>query len=154
MRYTTTTVYETFPFPQWGLLHDIELDKKVPEKTKIVKDVAECAREFYKLKNKIRIKSDLSLRDLYRGLELSVKHPLKKAQEKLDQAVKKAYYYGLPKNMQKEDPLEFLLGLNLLCYKKEKEGHQIVGPGLPSFCNEDKVYFLSDAIGLKGIEGD
>ena len=60
----------------------------------------------------------------------------------------------MPKSMQKEDPLEFLLGLNLLCYEKEKEGHQIVGPGLPDFCNEDKVYFLSDAIGLKGIEGD
>ncbi|KKM79291.1 hypothetical protein LCGC14_1351410, partial [marine sediment metagenome] len=138
-RYTSTTVYETFPFPQWGLLHGIELDKITPEKTKLVKELAKCAKEFRDLKNKIRINNKLSLRDLYRGLELPGDHPLKKSQEKLDEAVWKVYYYGLPKSMQIEDPLEFLLGLNLLTYEKEKEGHQIVGPGLPSFCNEDKV---------------
>ncbi len=155
IRYTSTTVYETFPFPQWGILHGIESDKKIPEKTKLVKEVAKYAREFRKLKKKIRIENKLSLRDLYRGLELPGDHPLKKAQEKLDEAVKKAYYYGLPQDLQKTDYLEFLLGLNLLCYEKEKEGHQIVGPGLPSFCNEkDDAYFLDDAIGLKGIEGD
>jgi len=44
--------------------------------------------------------------------------------------------------------------VNLLSHEKENESHQIVGPGLPSFCNEDKVYFSDDAIGPKGIEGD
>ncbi len=154
IRYTSTTIYETFPFPQWGLLHGIDLDKNTPEKIKLVKELAKCAKKFRDLKNKIRINNKLSLRDLYRGLELPGDHPLKKSQEKLDEAVWKVYYYGLPKNMQKEDPLEFLLGLNLLSHEKEKESLQIVGPGLPSFCNEDKVYFSDDTIGLKGIEGD
>lgn len=86
-------------------------------------------------------------------MELPGTHPLKTAQKKLDEAVIKAYNYGLPKTMQKKDPLEFLLGLNLLCYEKEKDGHEIVGPGLPNFCDEsDDDYFSDDAIGLKGIE--
>ncbi|GAJ23281.1 unnamed protein product, partial [marine sediment metagenome] len=129
-RYTSTTVYETFPFPQWGMLHGVESDKKIPEKSKFVKDIAKCAREFREFRNKIRTDNNLSLRDLYRGLELPGDHPLKKAKKKLDEAVWSAYYYGLPQDMQEEDPLEFLLELNLLCYEKEKEGHQIVGPGL------------------------
>ena len=103
MRYTSTTIYETFPFPQWGVLHSIEIKKYIQEKIKIVKLVAKRAREFRDLKNKIRVENKLSLRDLYRGLELSVTHPLNTAQKKLDEAVIKAYNYGLPKTMQKKD---------------------------------------------------
>ncbi len=154
IRYTSTTVYETFPFPQWGILHGVKLDENILEKAELIKCVATKAREFRMIKNKIRIESDLSLRDLYRGLELPGEHPLRDAQKKLDEAVWAAYCYGLPKNMQKEDPLEFLLGLNLLCYEKEKKGEQIIGPGLPNFCNDDESYFSDDFIGLKGIEGD
>lgn len=153
LRYTSTTIYETFPFPQWGVLHGVEMEENIQEKVNIVELVAIRAREFRDLKNKIRIENNLSLRDLYRGMELTGKHPLKKAQKRLDEAVWKAYYYGLPKTMQKNDSLEFLLGLNLLCYEKEKEGYSIIGPGLPSFCSEEKIYFSDDAIGLKGVEG-
>lgn len=78
-------------------------------------------------------------------------HVLRVAQKKLDEAVWNAYYYGLPKNMQKREPLEFLFGLNLLCHEREKENLQIIGPGLPSFCKNNKIYFSDDAIGLNGI---
>ena len=153
-RYTSTTIYETLPFPQWGILHGEELSQYIPKKTSLVLNIVKRARKFRELKNRIRLDNHLSLRDLYRGLELPGDHPLKNAKKKLDDAVWSAYNYGLPKNMQKESPLEFLLGLNLLCFEKEKEGYQIVGPGLPSFCDKDKVYFSDDVIGLKGIEGD
>ena len=53
----------------------------------------------------------LSLRELYRTLELPGDNPLRDAQEKLDAAVWNAYLYGLPNGMKNKEPLEFLLQL-------------------------------------------
>jgi hypothetical protein len=131
-RYTSNTVFDSFPWPQWGTLKLEETanggarSKKSP--TEIAGKVAKAARELRSLRNKIRAENNFSLRELYRTLELPGDNPLRKAHERLDEAVWEAYYYGLPKTMQKTDELEFLLHLNELCAKAEAAGNEIIGP--------------------------
>ena len=69
-----------------------------------------------------------SLRDLYRTLETPGANRLRDAHAALDTAVRSAY--GMNPT---EDPLAFLLKLNLECAEKETKGESITAPGLPSF---------------------
>lgn len=151
-RYTSDTVFDSFPWPQWGTfkLNDVSNIKLKPERSQInlALNVAKRARELRDLRNKIRKEHNYSLRDLYRTLELPGDNPLRKAHEKLDAAVWEAYYYGLPKKMRKINELEFLLQLNELCAKEEETGNKIVGPGLPLFCKENREFFSEDCIML------
>ena len=145
-RYTSKTVFDSFPWPQW----EISGLTREPDKYKIdiALNIAIAARELRLIRNKIKEKNKLSLRDIYRTLDLPGDNELKKAHKKLDKAVWEAYYFGLPKKMQKKDELEFLFQLNELCSKKEKEGKEIYGPGLPSFCKNQKEFFSTDCIKL------
>lgn len=149
-RYTSTSVFCSFPWPQWGKLNlDGVSNKKSNSKQSpinIALNVAEAARELRFLRNKIRKENGFSLRELYRILELPGDNPLRKAQEKLDSAVLEAYYYGLPKKMKKTNILEFLLNLNYLCAENEKNKNEIIGPGLPSFCKDNNQFYSEDCI--------
>ncbi|MBN2151760.1 MAG: class I SAM-dependent DNA methyltransferase [Candidatus Lokiarchaeota archaeon] len=147
VRYTSTTIFESFPFPQWGTSHGTPLDADVPEKVALVKRVAVAARSFRAVRDKIRSENGLSLRELYHGIETPGQHPLKDARAELDVAVKEAYGYGLPEDVRARDPLPLLLELNLICACKEEEGVGIVKPGLPSFCDAgDRDYYSDDCI--------
>jgi hypothetical protein len=79
-----------------------------------------------------------SLRDLYRTLDLPGKNPLRDAHNALDDAVRAAY--GIA---PKEEPLAFLLGLNLALAAKEARGEPVAGPGLPA-CVTDPAGFVTD----------
>ena len=70
---------------------------------------------------------NLSLRDLYRSLELPGKHPLKDAQHKLDEVVRAAYH--MPES---SDALTFLYHLNQEIARQEQNGQPVIGPGLPA----------------------
>jgi hypothetical protein len=84
---------------------------------------------------------NLSLRDLYRGLEFPGRHPLKDAQHKLDEAVEGAYH------MQKSsDALTFLFHLNQEIAKKEQNGQSVIGPGLPVFITNLEDYITEDSV--------
>jgi type II restriction/modification system DNA methylase subunit YeeA len=152
-RYTSQTVYETFIWPQWGNLTPLENSIKDTKnknmKIELALNVAKSARKLRHIRNKIRKEYNYSLREIYRTLELPGKNPLKDAQRNLDQAVLKAYFYGLPKRMQKKDILEFLLELNLACADAEKNGVKIIGPGLPEFCKRKSDFYSDDCIKLK-----
>jgi len=150
-RYTSNTVFDTFPWPQWGILHSDLKENKKDNKIKIqlALNVAKAAKELRYERNKIRTENNLSLRDLYRTLELPGENNLKKAHEKLDKAVWEAYFYGMPKKLQKKNILKFLLTLNELYYQAEKEGKSIINPGLPSFCIDNKEFYSEDCITLK-----
>lgn len=149
-RYTSNTVFDTFPWPQWGILHSESEENKKENKIKIqlALNVAKAAKELRDERNKIRKENNLSLRDLYRTLELPGENKLKKAQEKLDKSVWDAYFYGMLKKSQKKKPLEFLLNLNELCYNTEIEKRTIMGPGLPPFCMKNKQFYSDDCIRL------
>ena len=112
-RYTSDTVFDSFPWPQ--------------EPTKqYVKRVAQAALELRHVRQKMMTTHDLSLRDLYRTLELPGQNPLKNAHEKLDAAVRDAY------GMKKSDTLlTFLFTLNQELATKEKAGKAVIGPGVP-----------------------
>lgn len=113
-RYTSNTVFDSFPWPQSPSL-------------KQVKNVAVAGVALRALRRELCKEHGLTLRSLYRSIELPGDHPLKKATAKLDQAVCAAY--GLN---GKQDVLAFLLALNHKLAKDEADGNPILAPGLPA----------------------
>ena len=129
-RYTNQTVYRTFPWPQ------------APTRSQ-VKQVAQAAVSLRHIRQDIMSTHDLSLRDLYRTLELPGQNPLKNAHEKLDAAVRDAY--GMKK---RDDLLAFLFALNQELAKKEKEGQTAIGPGIPPVGIDPAELISDDALQL------
>ncbi len=127
-RYTSDTVFDTFPWPQQPTIKQL----------RTVKDAAVALRA---LRNKTMRKLGWSLRELYRTLELPGANPLRDAQDALDTAVRNAYGMGA-----KDDVLAFLLALNLTCAAKEKAGENITAPGLPLPPEEHSEFITSDCI--------
>ena len=124
-RYTSDTVFDSFPWPQNPKEKDIE-------------KIAKLSREFRAKRREVMETNDFSLRDLYKLMETTPNNPVTNIQNKLDSAVKSAY------GMKDEDGiLEFLLSLNQECHKKEESGKSITGPGLPDFI-ENVSNFISD----------
>jgi len=123
-RYTSDTVFDTFPWPQ--------------ESTRAqIKAVAGAAVALRVLRRETMRKLNYSLRDLYRTLEQPGDNPLREAHARLDAAARAAY--GMPADA---DPLAFLLELNLACAAKEKAGEKITRPGLP--LPAEQQAFVSD----------
>ena len=94
-----------------------------------------------KLRRELCKEHDLTLRALYRSIELPGDHPLKTATAKLDRTVRAAY--GL---QEKDDVLAFLLALNHKLAKDEADGNPIVGPGLPEAFRTTPGLVTSDCI--------
>ena len=113
-RYTSNTVFDTFPWPQQPSKRDCDR-------------VAAAAIELRQCRDRLRSKRQQSLREIYRTLELPGDHPLKDAQAQLDEAVMAAY-----KMPRRADRLQFLLDLNLAVAAAEAAGAVVTGPGLPS----------------------
>ena len=127
-RYTSDTVFDSFPWPQSPTRIEIEA-------------VARAAVELRRLRHHIMKEMGYSLRDLYRTLEEPGANPLRDAQAKLDTAVRTAY--GMPKD---EDILQFLLDLNLECAAREKAGEKINPPGLPLSASDRDEFITEDCI--------
>jgi len=124
-RYTTNTVWDTFPFPQTPKLVD-------------VKKVAFAAKELRFKRNELMNKHDYTLRDIYRILEEPGSNPLKNAHQKLDDAVCAAYGFG-----KRKDILTQLLALNYEVAERIEKGLEAQGPGLPQ-CVKNKKEFVSE----------
>jgi hypothetical protein len=84
------------------------------------------ARSSRALRREIMAANGWSLRDLYRALETPGANRLRDAQAALDSAVRAAY--GMKVD---EDPLGFLLRLNLELAYREAKGEALTPPGLP-----------------------
>ncbi len=124
-RYTSDTVFDTFPWPQ------------SPSKKQIA-EVAAAAVALRALRREIMAKLDYSLRDLYRTLEEPGANPLRDAHARLDTNVRAAY--GMPATA---DPLAFLLELNLALAANETAGQKITPPGLP-LPESDRPAFITE----------
>ncbi len=124
--YTSSTVFDTFPWPQ------------TPTKAQIA-EVAAAAVALRSLRREIMNQLGYSLRQLYRTLEEPGANPLRDAHTRLDTAVRAAY--GMP---AKADPLAFLLALNLELAAKEQAGEAITPPGLPA--NAGEAFVTQDCI--------
>ncbi len=127
-RYTSNTVFDSFPWPQTPTRKQIEA-------------VAKEAVALRQLRREVMAKMDWSLRDLYRTLDEPGSNPLRAAQAKLDAAVRAAY--AMPKDA---DILAFLLALNQTCAAKEAAGEPITPPGLPLPVKEHGKFITADCI--------
>ncbi|RQW78553.1 MAG: class I SAM-dependent DNA methyltransferase [Methanothrix sp.] len=144
-RYTSETIFNSFPWPQWGNLENLTCkNKKSP--IDITREVSKAARNLREIRSKLVFQDKHTLREIYLALEDPGDSPLKEAHKLLDNAVWNAYHCGLPREMQKMNTLEFLLKLNELCTQVEEEGKSIVGPGLPPFCKGHFEFFSDDCI--------
>ena len=124
-RYTSDTVFDTFPWPQ------------TPTKGQIA-EVAAASVALRALRREIMARLGYSLRALYRTLDSPGANPLREAHTRLDTAVRAAY--AMPKAA---DPLAFLLALNLTLAAKEKSGEPITSPGLP-LPEAERAPFVTD----------
>jgi hypothetical protein len=124
-RYTSDTVFDTFPWPQSPTLAQ-------------VKKVAAAAVALRALRRKVMAENSWSLRDLYRTLDLPGQNPLCEVHEQLDAAVRAAYGMG-----KKDEPLAFLLALNRKVAEREEAGQPVTAPGLPG-CVPDPLYFVTE----------
>jgi SAM-dependent methyltransferase len=127
-RYTSNTVFDSFPFPQSPTLAQ-------------AKKVAAAAVKLRQLRRKVMTENQWSLRELYRTLDLPGDNPLRKAQAELDAAVREAY--GMK---AKDDPLKFLLELNFEVADRETKSLPVVAPGLPPVAKNASEFITDDCV--------
>jgi hypothetical protein len=127
-RYTSNTVFDSFPWPQEATVEAI-------------KAVANASVKLREHRAALLAKHNLTLRDLYRLLEKPGSNEMKTLQEELDAAVRRAY--GMPKDA---DPIAFLLELNHRVAAKEAANEVVVGPGLPSTIADPSEFITSDCL--------
>jgi hypothetical protein len=131
-RYTSNTVFDTFPWPQApGVEH--------------VKAVAAASVALRGLRRELMTRHGWSLRGLYRAAEEASKSPLKEAQAALDEEVAAAYGVRVA-----TAPLTYLLDLNAALAKAERRGEPVVGPGLPPCVMHPGAFTTGDCIGMPG----
>ncbi len=134
-RYTSDTVFDTFPWPQSPTL---------PQ----ARTVAAAAVALRALRRKVMAEHTWSLRDLYRTLDLPGQNPLRDAHEQLDAAVRAAY--GMKAGA---DPLAFLLALNQQVAARAAKGEPVTAPGLPPCVSDSGPFVTDDCIRVPGLSG-
>lgn len=132
-RYTSNTVFDSFPWPQSPTWQQIN-------------DVAKAAIQLRALRHHVMRENSWNFRELYRTVDLPGDNPLKNAHEVLDNAVRWAY--GM---QSKEDPLTFLLALNGELADQEAAGQTIVGPGLHPAVEESNSFVSEDCVTMDGL---
>jgi hypothetical protein len=129
-RYTSNTVYDSFPWPQAVSASQL-------------KSVAKAGRDLRRARRAAMKKNDLTLRKLYRAAEMPGQNPIREVQEALDSAVREAY--GMT---SKDETLPFLLSLNLELAAIESKGGKITKPGLQKSAGR-AGYLTDDCIRLE-----
>ena len=127
-RYTSNTVFDSFPWPQ-------------SPSRKAIEAVAKAAVALRAERASLLQRHNLTLRELYRALDKPGSSPLKILQAELDSAVRQAY--GMPRD---SDAAAFLLNLNLELAAKEAEGTAVIGPGLPSTISDPASFITRDCL--------
>ena len=135
-RYTSDTVFDTFPWPQ------------TPTSAQVVQ-VAERARHLRSTRRALMHDSGLSLRELYRLTELPGDNLLKAAQSDLDAAVELAYGKS-----PKGDVLSFLLALNVEVATLESKGSAVQAPGIPAGFKNVKQLLSTDRVEAQALITD
>lgn len=127
-RYTSETVFDSFPWPQRPSEKQVRL-------------IADAAVELRMIRREMMAKSGLTYRKLYRTLELPGKSLLRDVHGHLDKLVRDTY--GIADN---DDILEVLLNLNIELSDREKSGSSITSPGLPDWIADRQSYVSSDCV--------
>jgi SAM-dependent methyltransferase len=112
-RYTNTTCFETFPFPQ------------TPSQ-ELVKKIRQTANELHEYRSQQMEKKQWGITKLYNQFFNEPSSQLYQLHQKLDKLVMEAYHFQAD-----DDILEKLLTLNLELAEKEKRGETVIGPWSP-----------------------
>lgn len=128
-RYTSESVFDTFPWPQ-----DVNAAQ--------VNAVAKAGRQLRQVRDQALQHLDGGLRALYRTLDLPGKNPLKDAHAALDAAVLNAYGFTA-----KQDLLTELLDLNHTLAARIAAGLPVISPGIPASYPEPNKLMSDDAFG-------
>ncbi|KAM3115759.1 DNA methyltransferase [Phormidesmis sp. 146-33] len=112
-RYTPTTCFQTFPFPQ------------TPD-AKLVEKIRETAVKLHEYRSEQMEKKQWGITKLYNEYFTEPTSQLFKLHAQLDNLVLQAYGFN-----SDDDLLEKLLTLNIELAEKEKQGETIVGPWAP-----------------------
>jgi len=128
LRYTSESVFNTFPWPQNSTISQ-------------VRSIADAAIKLREVRRKIMTKNNWSLRELYQTLDQPGDTPLHKAHANLDLAVRLGY--GMKPD---EDSLRFLFELNLEVANREASGESVVPPGLPPFVTNYQDFITHDCV--------
>lgn len=129
-RYTSDTVFDSFPWPQNPTKKQIE-------------EVAKQAKALRDIRNEMMQEHHYTLRQLYRIMDDTPENPVSAIQARLDNAVRDAY--GMRHDA---DILQFLLDLNGKIYEKEQNGENVQAPGLPSKVKDKSVSVSDDCVRL------
>jgi hypothetical protein len=127
-RYTSNTVYNSFPWPQEPTIHQ-------------VREIAQAARDLRQLRAEVMEEYGYTLRELYRTMELPGDNPLKEAHARLDASVRRAYGISPKTNV-----LEFLFLLNQKVSEREASMQRVTGPGLPPTVTKPQEFITNDCI--------
>jgi len=157
LRYTAESVWDTFPWPQSPNQKQMEAVAKAALTLRLARKEAMKARPHLTSSKGRNIAGGLSLRDLYRLLELPGKNSIKDLHHALDKAVAEAY--GFKTKLEYSDGiylkdanpvLEFLLALNLEVAEKEAKGETVQGPGLPEWAIDKEKFVTEDCVMWEG----
>ncbi|MGC2744864.1 MAG: type IIL restriction-modification enzyme MmeI [Candidatus Angelobacter sp.] len=132
-RYTSDSVFDTFPWPQ------------TPSSAQVTA-VAKAARSLRITRRKLMDDSSSSLRELYQLTELPGDNSLKAAQNELDSAVRLAY--GMD---PKSEPLPFLLALNLEVASSESTSNTVQAPGIPAGVTNIEQLISRDRVEMQAL---
>lgn len=127
-RYTSDTVFDSFPWPQNPTRKQIE-------------EVAKQAKALRDKRYEFMEERQLTLRQLYRIMDDTPNNPVSEIQNKLDNAVRDVY--GMRHDA---DVLQFLLELNGKLYQKEQNDEIIQGPGLPNKIKDKSELVSKDCV--------
>ena len=138
-RYTTDTIWDTFPWPQNPTQKQVE-------------KVAEAAMKLHRERTKTLKDHNITLRDLYRLLEQPGKNPIRDLHAALDKAVMEAYGFD-----EKQDVLTQLLALNLSVAAKEDlpadrhgKKEKVQAPGWPEHIKGKEKFITDDCVKFEG----
>ncbi len=114
-RYTSHSVFDTFPFPQHP-------------PSDLIQAVADAGRALHEFRRQhMALNDTLTLRSMYRTLEVPGANPLRDLHAALDRAALAAYGFD-----PEADILEQLLALNFEVAAKIEAGEPVTAPGIPA----------------------
>lgn len=127
-RYTSSSVFDTFPFPQ-------AIDEAG------VLEIADAGRAVRDARRELLRVVRGGLRGVYRTLERPGANPLKEAHFRLDMAVKRAYEVDAD-----TDILGRLLALNSTVASRMEKGLPVFAPGLPPVVDDPGRFVTEDGV--------
>jgi hypothetical protein len=127
-RYTTESIWDTYPWPQ------------NPTKSQVEK-VAKAAKHLRDGRIKVMTENVMTLSDIYKLLEKPGPNLIKDLHLNLDTAVLEAYGFS-----KRTDILEQLLNLNFLIADREQSNQPVQKPGLPNVVNDVGQFISSDRV--------